>query len=673
MDFEERGLLHWRRRSDRLRVGIFLAAETGKTEFGYQYQSMDYLQLRASEVGQNLLTRNVVPCPRSACPRWRVGVDAGAPGRVVDEQPHLCSNIHLTSPSFNTVFRRRPPPIKLAPFRMGQWPLALLPVRSSSLPLLYIFFPTPFARPCRNRVARIPSSKQPEALHRSSSRSMATRKGLLPVTPASLAPPELTQHLGDIAQDATPNLTNIDQRSGGDRIKAIRNGLLRFLGIPPPCSPTDSVTRFVPTSSVCSSSSSSRASSRSRDELRADMRRVVPPAELPSTSHQIASGMPWPKGNNLFHPPSTGHSRSSSDASKSTQLSLTLATVPELSPSKSESRFDTTSTRKHVSFAPTSAEAKKPERALYGPLEVDSDCFSFGSDSFSSDSFNRAPDVTAVETTRQDPLLFSNIINKTDAVFTGEPITLNHPVEIHGCGFEPVHVPSSLEIRERKAREQKRKLEERKKWLKLQEHRRAQAALREQYAIANQWRDENRTIAGVKTPPGFPSRQGNQFAPQHQSLAIEEGSFMKQRIVVDECKSLRYASTTCPADQQCPLTLGPSNLTILTRGPNSDSASGSSEHSWETCSCSASPPAIPINAVRKPGICLPAPDSRNHIGRDDGQRGNNPTSPDYIVRDVPVHNNALGITCDEQYDHENSCAIESCSTVGFSGGGRRYF
>lgn len=502
---------------------------------------------------------------------------------------------------------------------------------------------------------------------------MATRKGLLPVTPASLAPPELTQHLADIEQDATPNLTSNDQRRGGDRIKTIRNGLLRFLGIPPPCSPTDSVTRFVPTSSV-SSSSSSRASSRSRDELRADMRRVVPPAELPFTSHQVASGKPWPKGNNLFHSPSTGHSRSSSDASKSTSMSLTLATVPELSPSKSESRFDTTSTRKHVSFAPTPAEATKPERALYGPLEVDSDCFSFGSDSFSSDdSFNRAPDVTAVETTRQDPLLFSNIINKTDAVFTGEPIILNHPVEIDGCGFNPVYVPSSLEIREKKAREEKRKLEEKKKWLNLQEHRKAQAALREQYATARQWREENEMTTGVKTPPGFPSRQGNPVAPQDEPLAIEEASFRKQRIVVDECKSLRYVSTLFPADKQCPLTLDPSNLTVLTRGPNSDSASGSSERSWETCSCSASPPAIPINAARKPGIYLPASDSRNHIGRDDGQRGNNPTSPDYIVRDVLAHNNALGITGDEQYDYENGCAIESCSTVGFSGGGRRYF
>ncbi|KAK0663168.1 hypothetical protein DIS24_g1264 [Lasiodiplodia hormozganensis] len=502
---------------------------------------------------------------------------------------------------------------------------------------------------------------------------MATRKGLHPVTPASLAPPELTQHLADIEQDATPNLTNDDQRRGGDRIKAIRNSLLRFLGIPPPCSPTDSVTRFVPTSSVSSSSSSSRASSRSRDELRADMRRVVPPAELPSTSHQIASGKPWPKGNNLFPSPSTGHSRSSSDASKSTQMSVTLATVPELSPSNSESRFDTTSTRKHVSFAPTPAEAKKPERALYGPLEVDSDCFSFGSDSFSSDSFNRVPDVTAVETTRQDPLLFSNIINKTDAVFTGEPIILNHPVDIDGCGFNPVHVPSSLEIRERKAAEEKRRLEEERKWMKLQEHRKAQAALRERYAIAKEWREENKMTEGVKTPPGFPSRQGNPLAPQHQPLAIEEGLFMKQRIVVDECKSLRYSSALRPANKQSALTLGLSNLTVLTRGPKSDSASGSSERSWETCSCSASPPAIPIDGVRKPGIYLPASDSRNHIGRDDGEHGNNHTSPDYIAPEGPVHNNALGITGDEQYDHENSCALESCSTVGFSAGGRRYF
>ncbi|KAL1645711.1 hypothetical protein SLS58_003595 [Diplodia intermedia] len=487
---------------------------------------------------------------------------------------------------------------------------------------------------------------------------MASRKGFLPVTPARLVRPELTQNLANIEQD---NLIDDNELHESPTFQAIRDGLLRLMASSadnehapgrepdaPPALLTDSVTRFVPASSIPSSSpSSSRASSRARDELRADMRRVAPPSTFPATSQKLTSSH-WPKGDLLLKP-SSGHSRNSSDASNLTQASLTIDKVPQLSPSRSESRFDTTSTRQHVRFAPTPAEETKPERALYGPLEIDEDCFSVDSE------FNCAPNVIPVETTKDNPMLLNNIIKKTDAVFTGDPDILDLPVQIKGCGFRPVTLPSSHEIRERMARRAKlQQKRDARMWQmmemqaaraqleaealneqKLAEHLNAQAALREQYAVAGKWREENMLTQALKAPPGLPNINGFEHKVAHQPAAVEEESAKEQPVVQDEPKSLSTLS-----------------MLLHDRGNGSTTSDGS-QTSWATCSESSESSSVHDMPVRQSGSCQPSNMARNDSGFQTNDH-------------VPAGDK-------DMYNFEGSCAIESCSTIGQDANGSRCF
>ncbi|KAL0259147.1 hypothetical protein SLS55_006652 [Diplodia seriata] len=510
---------------------------------------------------------------------------------------------------------------------------------------------------------------------------MASRKGFLPVTPARLVRPELTQqqNLANIEQD---NLTDDNALHESPTFQAIRDGLLRLMASSadsehaperepdaPPASLPDSVTRFVPASSIPSSSpSSSRASSRARDELRADMRRVAPPSTLPATSQKLTANH-WPKGD-LLHKPSSGHSRNSSDASNLTQASLTIDKVPQLSPSRSESRFDTTSTRQHVRFAPTPAKEPKPERALYGPLEIDEDCFSVDSE------FNRVPNVVPVETTKDNPMLLSNILKKTDAVFTGDPDILDLPLQIKGHGFRPATIPSSDVIRKRMARQAK--LQERREarmWQKmgmqaaqaqleaealneqkLAEHLNAQAALREQYAVAEKWREENMLTQALKAPPGLPNFNGFEHKVAHQP-AVEEESAKAQPVVQDEPKSHhRYVSQTPYPSDEFIRSRYKSTLSMLLhdRGSSSGSTtSDGSQPSWATCSESSESSSAHDMPVRQSGNRQPSNMARN----DSGFQTNG---------HIPAGDK-------NTYNFQGSCAIESCSTIGQDANGSRYF
>ncbi|OJD33451.1 uncharacterized protein BKCO1_30000110 [Diplodia corticola] len=599
-------------------------------------------------------------------------------------------------------------------------------------PVHTIFFPTQPA--C---VALAP--QQPYTLHQTS--VMASRKGLLPVTPASLVQPELTQPLANIEQDNTPPPTDRNKHDESPTLKTLRDGLLRLKELFP-CGERaprrepvpNPVTRFVPAPPL-STSSSSRASSRARDELCADIRRLAPPSTLPVTSQKVTANH-WPKGN-LLHKPNSGHTRNSSDDS---DLSLALDNVPQLSPSMSESRFDTTSTRDHVRFAPTPAEGKKPERALYGPLEIDEDCFSVDSE------FNRVPDVIPVETTRENPMLLSNIIKKTDAGFTGDPEILNLPEE-PGCGFRAHSIPSSIQLRYKQARQtRQQKRREGRTWQqamaqaaqrqqetealnqqRMIEHLNAQAALKEQYAAAEQWREENRRTVGLKAPPGLPSNNGCPVAFEEHDAAQQ--STVEQPVVVEDApQSLRYGSDPfTPTSDGHVRSHYKSNLTLLLQSAKSDPTSDGSQPSWATCSESSQSPSghdmppqpsdMPRNdsgfgdqhitgysargcvgaddIIHQIAVSLSRPTGILPINYTDGFSSDPPKShADALHSSNPLNIIPLpGLgdtrTCDngdgrqakcpvpaentQMYDCEDGCAIESCSTIGQDAMGRRYF
>ncbi|KKY24853.1 hypothetical protein UCDDS831_g02193 [Diplodia seriata] len=423
---------------------------------------------------------------------------------------------------------------------------------------------------------------------------MASRKGFLPVTPARLVRPELTQqqNLANIEQD---NLTDDHALHESPTFQAIRDGLLRLMA-----------------------------------------------------SQKLTSNH-WPKGD-LLHKPTSGHSRNSSDASNLTQASLTIDKVPQLSPSRSESRFDTTSTRQHVRFAPTPAKEPKPERALYGPLEIDEDCFSVDSE------FNRVPNVIPVETTKDNPMLLSNILKKTDAVFTGDPDILDLPLQIKGHGFRPATIPSSDVIRKRMARQAKlQEKREAKMWQKMEmqaaqaqleaealneqklaEHLNAQAALREQYAVAEKWREENMLTQALKAPPGLPNFNGFEHKVAHQPAVEEEESAKEQPVVQDEPKS---HSTLA--------------MLLHDRGSGSTTSSDGSQPSWATCSESSESSSVHDTPVRQRGNRQPSNIARN----DSGFQTNG---------HIPAGDK-------NTYNFQGSCAIESCSTIGQDANGSRYF
>lgn len=477
----------------------------------------------------------------------------------------------------------------------------------------------------------------PDALS-ASHYSMDSRKGFPPVSSTRSAGVELTRSCANVTQN---NIVPRSSRSKAPRdasshVDGIRNDLRRFVPSSvqtepaptldfsfqfPPVAPLSSLpnrlTRMAPRSaSPAPSTASSRASSRSRDELRADMRRVVPPSDIPHSSYQVTTGKFWPQGNTL-------HSRNTSKSSISTDASTNLSVVPELSPSKSESHFDTTSTRAAVNFGETK-ETK--ERALYGPLEIDESCFSFG-----SNEYNQLPSVAWTTTTKDDPILFNNVLSKANDVFCGDPNM-----------FDEIDVPSAAEIRtkERKAQQLRMKREQKviRDWANAKgvpveyavqvneyhermraERAAAQEALRTQYAAVAEWRDENKKQDSLKPPPGLSSR----------SSALS--SLMK-------------------GSQQ-----------VVFKSETSGSDSDSNDSAWETCENS------------------PVHDEQTSMTDISVENSNDTTNSDEIVP-------ASATDCDNEKGHkdeneengyeedeEDDCAIESCSTICQSARGRRYW
>lgn len=253
--------------------------------------------------------------------------------------------------------------------------------------------------------------------------AMDPRKGFFPITAArSPLKPELTSPSASVTQERVASVLSVDGHSSAtSNVETICNGLRRYAllsassksdsPLEHPDAPfTSLLRRATPTPSSPASShtsSHSRASSRSREELAADIRRIIPPSYLPPVSERIAAAPCWPKSSTL-----SKHSSDSSNASTTSLRTPSPAlSVPELTPSKSDSAFDTTSTRK--SFAP----AAEP-RNLYGPLFVDETCFEF-------DAEDQVPDVTWTLITKDNPFLLNNCVAKINTIWSGDESIVN--------------------------------------------------------------------------------------------------------------------------------------------------------------------------------------------------------------------------------------------------------
>ncbi|GME41816.1 Vps54-like protein [Neofusicoccum parvum] len=363
--------------------------------------------------------------------------------------------------------------------------------------------------------------------------SMDARKGFLPVTPACSVRPTLSQSNANVTQDIVASAPNPKgHRRTPSKVDSIRDGLRRYV-LSAPCEPTAQndwsvdrhpgapfsseapFTLYRATPSSPTSSASSHASSRSRDELRADIQRIIPPASVPAASYRITNAPFWPKTSTLSKP-GGGHSRNSSRSSTSTHGSSAISVVPELTPSKSDGAFDTVSTRK--SFAP----AGEDER-LYGPL-VDENCFDF-------DEEIQVPEVTWSTTTKDDPFLLNNVLDKANQVWSGDASLVDDKAFIRGNGFTQPMLPADRrkareqEQRAKQFRLQREKQEEELRWQELKrqavEYQIHRDAVKAEMKAAQEAHPKistppglssmRRTISSNKeigSPPGLPSKKG---------------------------------------------------------------------------------------------------------------------------------------------------------------------
>ncbi|EKG19011.1 hypothetical protein MPH_03701 [Macrophomina phaseolina MS6] len=395
---------------------------------------------------------------------------------------------------------------------------------------------------------------------------------------------------------------------------------------------------------------------------------VVPPANTPHVSYKVAAGKSWPRGNTMHSRNSSMSSTTSANASTPSNLSI----VPELSPSKSESHFDTTSTRAAVNFAAAEISAnennenttsdKSKERSLYGPLEIDASCFSF-----SSSNYSQTLDVAWTTTSKDNPLLFNNVLAKANAVFSGD----------YNAMFEhAVHEPSATELRahERKRRQlQLRREQQEREWEELvgcalhfdvdlraakelwrcNDRVAAKELLQQQVAVAfAEWRSQQNAgrLDFVKTPPGLPSKGGGVAAAAERAVVAFPPPSVKQSQDV-----FHNSGNALPA------------------APEEEDKDGA----WETCENSpVSTSPVDASSMDKSGGGVE--DSTTQASQEEAlcssavKAGNNASTDMPMLSSKPValslrsghsSNRELEHGEAEENDACGDCAIESCSFI----------